>query len=690
MNKTLVIVESPAKAKTIGKYLGPHYRVEASMGHIRDLPKSKLGIDIEDNFKPQYITIRGKGELIDNLKKKAKKSSRVLLATDPDREGEAISWHLSKVLDIKEDNKCRIEFHEITKNAIKNAIKNPRGINENLVNSQQARRILDRLVGYLISPLLWKNVKYGLSAGRVQSVAVRIICDRENEIKKFIPQEYWTIHSILEDDKKHKFEAKFYGDQQVKIEIKNEQQADKILDYIKNKDFIVDSVKKGVKKRNPVLPFTTSSMQQEASKRLGFSSKKTMLIAQQLYEGIDLTDEGTQGLITYLRTDSTRISDEAKADALDYIKEKYGAEYTLNKSIKVKAAGRIQDAHEAIRPTAITRKPDDIKESLNKDQYKLYRLIWLRFLASQMAPAVYDTINVDINAGKYVFKASGSILKFKGFMAVYIEDADVEENNENDIPPLVVGQKLGLVDIKKLQHFTQPPPRYTEALLIKTLEEKGIGRPSTYATIISTIQDRGYVVKEQKILKPTELGFIVNNLLNDYFKDIVNIKFTANMENNLDSIEKGGISWVDIIKEFYKDFDKELKYAQENIKPYVIQDEVTDIKCEFCGRNMVIKQGRFGKFLACPGYPECKNTKPIREEAGVLCPLCGGKVLIKKTRKGRIYYGCENNPKCGFMSWDKPTGEYCPKCGSYLVQKTVKGNTIIKCSNKECGFSKDI
>ncbi|SHE95426.1 DNA topoisomerase-1 [Caldanaerobius fijiensis DSM 17918] len=690
MNKTLVIVESPAKAKTISKYLGRNYKVAASMGHVRDLPKSKMGIDIENDFEPTYITIRGKGEIIDKLKKEAKAADKVYLATDPDREGEAISWHLAQILNINPEDPCRIEFNEITKNTVRNAVKNPRAINHDLVNAQQARRVLDRLVGYLISPLLWENVKYGLSAGRVQSVAVRIICDRENEIKEFKPEEYWTITNVLSNGAKV-FEAKFYGTDSEKIDLKNQEQVNEIIEELKNAQYVVTNVKRGEKKRNPAPPFTTSTLQQEASRKYGFTAKKTMLLAQQLYEGVEIQGEGSVGLITYIRTDSTRLSDDAKNEAYKFIQEQYGSDYAGEYKVKVKTSGKIQDAHEAIRPTSVLRKPEDVKSSLSRDQYRLYKLIWDRFVASQMAPAVYDTLTVDIKAGKYLFRASGSTIRFPGFMHVYLESTeDAPEEDNSMIPELKEGDILKLIEIRPQQHFTQPPPRYTEASLIKTLEEKGIGRPSTYAPIISTIQERGYVVKEGKVLVPTELGYIVNDIMLKYFKDIVDIGFTADMESKLDAVESGQIQWKDIIREFYERFSQELNDAKEKMGSYTIQDEETDIKCELCGRNMVIKHGRYGKFLACPGYPECKNTKPFYEEAGVACPECGGRVLIKKTRRGRTYYGCENNPTCGFMTWDRPTGERCPKCGGILVEKELKGEKMIRCSNKNCDYQGDI
>ncbi|HHV73581.1 DNA topoisomerase I [Thermoanaerobacterium sp. PSU-2] len=685
MEKSLVIVESPSKAKTIHKYLGKNYKVEASMGHIRDLPKSQLGIDIEKNFEPKYITIRGKGPIIEKLKKEAKNASKIYLATDPDREGEAISWHLASLLNIDINEKCRIEFHEITKNAIQNAIKNPRKIDMNLVDAQQARRILDRLVGYNISPLLWKKIKRGLSAGRVQSVATRLICDREKEIEDFKPEEYWSISAYLYKEKKSQsFEAKFYGTKDGKVELKNENDVNKIVEDLTD-DYVVENVKIGTKKRNPSPPFITSTMQQEASKTLGFTAKKTMMIAQQLYEGVEIKGEGSLGLITYMRTDSTRVSDEAKKAAYEYILRKYGKEYANPNATYSKKGGNVQDAHEAIRPTYIDLDPEKIKDSLKPDQYKLYKLIWSRFLASQMSPALYDTMNVDIINKNYVFKASGSKIKFAGFMAVYTDDEE-NENEDKMLPMLNSGDFLKLKELKPEQHFTQPPARYTEATLIKELEEKGIGRPSTYAPIISTLLERGYVIKEKKNLKPTELGFIVTDVMKEFFPDIVDVKFTAQMEEQLDRIEEGIEKWCDVIDEFYNGFNDSLKIAEEQMKDIEIKDEETDIKCEFCGRNMVIKYGRYGKFLACPGFPECKNTKPLYEEIGVTCPKCGGKIIIKKSKKGKIYYACENSSNCGTMFWDRPISETCPKCGALLVEKYSKGRKIIKCSN--CDYVK--
>ncbi len=689
MAKSLVIVESPAKAKTIGKFLGRNYKVKASVGHIRDLPKSKLGIDIDNHFEPQYITIRGKGPVLSELRKEAKKVDRVLLATDPDREGEAISWHLAHILNLEYSDKNRIEFNEITKNAITKAVKNPRQINQQLVDAQQARRVLDRLVGYKISPLLWRNIRRGLSAGRVQSVATKLICDRENEIENFKPEEYWSLDVVLKKNKS-KFEATFFGEvcekKDKKIELKKEEEVNEIINKIQKTDFIVEEVKSGTKKRNPYAPFTTSSLQQDASKRVGFSTKKTMRIAQQLYEGIDIKGQGTVGLITYIRTDSIRLSSESINNTKDYLLKEFGEEYCSGGRQFQKGKNKsAQDAHEAIRPTSVFMAPGTIKDSLSRDQYKLYKLIWERFVASQMTPAVYETLSVRIRAGNYIFKATGSKIKFDGFMKVYNIS-----NKEKDIkiPSLKDGDKLDLVEPKPEQHFTQPPPRYTEASLVKTLEELGIGRPSTYAPTISTILSRGYVLIEKKSLKPTELGIIVTELLKKYFKDIVNEEFTAEMEEKLDKIEESNVNWKNIIEEFYKDFSKVLEVAENEISKIEIKDEETDEVCDKCGRNMVIKHGRFGKFLACPGYPECKNAKPIVQDVGVKCPRCGGDIVQRRSRKGRIFFGCSNYPECDFVSWDKPIDEKCPDCGSLLSEKTTKRGTTIKCTNSECKYKR--
>lgn len=695
MANNLVIVESPAKANTISKFLGKDYKIVASVGHVRDLPKSQMGVDIENDFEPRYITIRGKGDIISKLRKEAKNSKKILLATDPDREGEAISWHLAQLLDVDENAECRITFNEITKNAVRNAIKQPRKINMDLVDAQQARRVLDRIVGYKISPLLWRKVRKGLSAGRVQSVAARLVCDREEEIEKFIPDEYWTVTALLHKKKSTRtFEAKFYGRMDQKIELKNEEQVREILKQLEGKDYIVHRVKYGEKKKTPPAPFTTSTLQQEASRKLGFPTKKTMMIAQQLYEGLEVKGHGSVGLVTYIRTDSTRISAEAQQTAKEYINSNYGDKYLPNEPRVYKNRSESQDAHEAIRPTNVDLTPASIKGSLTSDQYRLYNLIWSRFIASQMASAVYDTIAADILAGDLLFKANGSKLKFDGYLAVYTEgrDEDSKEDdareNEVSIPDLEQDEILMLKKIEDKQRFTQPPQRYTEATLVKALEEKGIGRPSTYAPIITTILARGYAVKEKKFLVPTELGRIVNELMKSNFREIVDVQFTAQMEQKLDDVEEGTKKWVEVMKEFYEPFAKTLKEAESRIENIEIPDEVTDVICEKCGRNMVIKMGRYGKFLACPGFPECRNAKPILEEAGVNCPLCGGRVLIKKTKTKKSYLGCENYPECNFMSWDMPSGEMCPECGNFMVKKYSGKKLTLVCSNEKCGFKK--
>ena len=679
--KNLVIVESPAKAKTIKKFLGTSYKIEASMGHVRDLPKSQMGIDIENDFEPKYITIRGKGELLSKLRKEAKSADKVYLATDPDREGEAISWHLVTALNLENKDISRITFNEITKDAVKKSIKEARDIDMSLVDAQQARRVLDRVVGYTISPLLWQKVKKGLSAGRVQSVALRIICDREDEINSFIPEEYWTIEAVLKDKNK-KINAKFWGDTEGKIELKNNEQVESILKEIEKADFVVIDNKKGTRVKKPVAPFTTSTLQQEASKHLNMATQKTMMVAQQLYEGVDIKGEGTVGLVSYIRTDSVRISDEAYEDAKSFIINTFDNEHINPERVIYKSKGKTQDAHEAIRPTSAQRTPESIKESLSNDQYKLYKLIWERFIASQMAPAVYETQSLKIQANNYIFRASGSVLKFKGFLEVYDKNTD---DAEGKIPEVEIGNKLNMNDIIPTQHFTQPPPRFTDASLVKTLEEIGVGRPSTYAPTLTTIQARNYVVKESKMLYPTELGEVINDIMKTYFPDIVNIDFTANMEDDLDKVEEGKQEWKQIIRDFYPDFIKAVESAQEKLSKIEIKDEVTDVICDKCGRNMVVKYGRYGKFLACPGFPDCQNAKPFFEDADVNCPKCGGKVQIKKTKKGRKYFGCENNPECDFMSWNKPTGELCPKCGSYMVEKGTKNPKIV-CSNVQCGY----
>ncbi len=654
MADKLIIVESPSKANTIKKFLGSNVKVVASMGHIRDLPKSKMGIDIENDFEPQYINIRGKASLINSLKKDAKAAKTVYLATDPDREGEAIAWHLAYLLGIPEDAICRVTFNEITKETVKESIKNPRKIDKNLTDAQQARRVLDRIVGYKISPILWKKVKRGLSAGRVQSVAVKLIVDRENEIIAFIPEEYWNIYATLSKNKE-KFIARFYGKDGKKIELHKEEEVKEILKNIENAKYIVQDVKKGEKKRTPAPPFTTSTMQQESSRKLGFAIKKTMQVAQGLYEGVKVPDKGTVGLITYMRTDSTRISEEARASAKMHITEKYGENYYENRYYKTKSGA--QDAHEGIRPTYVELEPEKIKDSLTSDQYKLYRLIYNRFIASQMAQAVYDTISANITANSYNFKANGQTLKFKGFMTLYVEDKDVKttEDDETNVPELVVGEEVKKEKIDSKQSFTEPPPRYTEASLVKALEEKGIGRPSTYATIISTILERRYIQKEQKQLVPTDLGKIVNKLLTENFKDIINIEFTADIENQFDEIAEGKEPWKQVIREFYTPFEQEVEKVDKELEHVKLEEEVTDIKCDKCGKNMVVKYGRYGKFLACPGYPECKNVKPFVNKIDVPCPVCGSEVHVRKTKRGKNYYICENNPKsCNYISWNKP------------------------------------
>ena len=658
MTDKLIIVESPAKANTIKKFLGGNTKVVASMGHIRDLPKSKLGINIENNFEPEYINIRGKGDLIKELKKDAKNAKKVYLATDPDREGEAIAWHLSNILNVDEKKVTRVTFNEITKTAVQKAIKEPRDIDINLVDAQQARRVLDRIVGYKISPVLWKKVRRGLSAGRVQSVAVKLIVDREEEIEKFIPEEYWNIYVELLDEKTNKkFEAKFYGKAGKKQEIHSQEEVDKILSAIKKATYIIEDVKKSEKKRTPAPPFTTSTMQQEASRKIGFSIKKTMSVAQGLYEGVKIQDKGTVGLITYMRTDSTRISEEARATAKTYITETYGENYYENRYYKTNKEA--QDAHEGIRPTYAELEPEKIKDSLTKDQYKLYKLIYNRFMASQMASAVYDTMSVTINANDYTFKANGQNLKFKGFMTLYVEGTDgKEEKEEGMLPELIQNEIVKLEKIEPKQSFTEPPARYTEASLVKTLEEKGIGRPSTYSPTITTILERRYIEKEQKQLVPTELGKIVNKLLCENFADVINVEFTAKVETEFDNIAEGKENWKKMIEEFYGPFEENVERVEKELEHVELVDEASDIPCDKCGRMMVYKYGRYGKFLACPGYPECKNTKPIVETIEEHCPKCGGTIQVRKAKNKRKYYICENNPQsCDYISWNKPSKE---------------------------------
>ena len=681
MAKYLVIVESPAKVKTIKKFLGANYEVEASNGHVRDFPKSQFGIDVDNDFEPKYITIRGKGELLAKLRKAAKKADKIYLATDPDREGEAISWHLSQAL--KEDPKKmhRITINEITKTAVKDSLKHPRELNLNLVDAQQARRMLDRMVGYTISPLLWVKVKRGLSAGRVQSVALRIICDREDEINSFIPEEYWSLDGdFIVNGEKKPLEARFYGTDK-RMEIHNKQEMDQVLKALEGQEYEISEVKKGERTKNAPLPFTTSTLQQEAAKTLNFSTQKTMRLAQQLYEGVDIKGSGTVGVITYLRTDSTRISEEADSAARAYIGDNYGEQYVSHFEKTVKKGQKIQDAHEAIRPTDISRTPQMIKDSLSRDQFRLYQLIWKRFAASRMAAAKYETTSVKIRAGEYTFTVAASKVAFDGFMCVYTQEDDEKKGNVLS-QSLEKGMKLSLKELKPQQHFTQPPAHYTEASLVKTMEELGIGRPSTYAPTITTIISRRYVSKEQKNLYVTELGEVVNNIMKQAFPSIVDVNFTATMEGLLDCVEAGTVQWKTVVRNFYPDLKADVDAAQKELEKVDIQDEVTDVICDNCGRHMVIKYGPHGRFLACPGFPECRNTKPYYEKIGVQCPKCGGEVVLKKTKKGRKYYGCENNPECDFMSWQKPSKKKCPKCGNYMVEK---GNKLV-CSQETCGY----
>lgn len=668
MAEKLLIVESPSKATTIKKYLGKGYNVCASMGHVIDLPKSQLGIDVENNFEPKYITIRGKGDLIKNLKKQAKSASKVFLATDPDREGEAISWHLANTLGIDINDKCRITFNEITKKAVSEAIKHPRSIDKNLVDAQQARRALDRIVGYKISPLLWKKIKKGLSAGRVQSVATKIICDRESEIEAFTEKEYWTVDAVLLKGRK-KFNAKFYGINGKKTDLENSEEANVILDGLKSEVFKVASVKQAKKKKSSPPPFITSSLQQEAGRKLGFTTARTMQTAQQLYEGINIKGKGQIGLITYMRTDSLRLSDDALSDARKYIEQTYGSDYLPDKAKVYKTGKNAQDAHEAIRPSYADISPDSIKTSLSNDQYKIYKLIWDRFIACQMKDAIMNVMSVNIDAGKYNFKASGTSVDFAGFTLLYTEGKDTAEEKTSKLPPLEEGEELAVSSVDGNQHFTQPPMRYTEASLVKALEEKGIGRPSTYSPTITTIINRGYVIRSKKNLIPTELGKIVNSLMCEYFKNIVDETFTANMEEDLDKIEQGGQDWHRLVGEFYSPFKKTLENAEEQIGDIEIKDEVSDVKCDKCGAMMVYKHGKFGKFLACPNFPNCRNTMAIVKEVGVPCPKCGGAVIEKKTKRGKIFFGCKNYPECDFTSWDKPTTEKCPVCGGIMYEK---------------------
>ncbi|RWU16507.1 type I DNA topoisomerase [Anoxybacillus flavithermus] len=684
MSDYLVIVESPAKAKTIERYLGKKYKVKASMGHVRDLPKSQMGVDIQNDYEPKYITIRGKGSVIKELKAAAKKAKKVFLAADPDREGEAIAWHLAHVLDLNIDSPCRVVFNEITKDAIKQSFEQPRAINMHLVHAQQARRVLDRLVGYNISPLLWKKVKKGLSAGRVQSVALRLIIDREKEIQSFKPEEYWTIQGTFVKGNDI-FEAQFYRLDSETFDLKTEQDVQHVLNHIQGNEFFVTAVTKKERKRNPVAPFITSSLQQEAARKLNFRTKKTMMVAQQLYEGIDLGSEGTVGLITYMRTDSTRVSESAQQEAMQYIEQTFGTSYVATEKRKEKQKANAQDAHEAIRPTSVWRHPSAIKPYVTRDQYQLYKLIWERFIASQMAPAVLDTVAVELSNGTVIFRATGSTVKFPGFMKVYVEGTDdPKDEQQRLLPDFVEGERVFSKDIEGKQHFTQPPPRYTEARLVKTLEELGIGRPSTYAPTLDTIQKRNYVTLENKRFVPTELGEIVLDLMMQFFPEILDVEFTAKMEKNLDDIEEGKVEWVRIIDEFYREFEKRLKIAEVEMEKVEIADESADVDCEVCGSPMVYKMGRFGKFIACSNFPHCRNTKAIVKDIGVKCPRCHeGNIVERKSKKKRMFYGCDRFPTCDFVSWDKPISRPCPKCGGMLVEKKGKKSVHIQCTQCE-------
>lgn len=687
----LVIVESPAKAHTIQKYLGPDYEVLASMGHVRDLPASRLSVDVKNDFAPNYENIKGKGELIKKLRNEAKKSDYVYLATDPDREGEAISWHLAQLLKLDETEQNRVTFNEITKSGIKYGMEHPRCIDQQLVDAQQARRVLDRIVGYEISPFLWKKIRKGLSAGRVQSVAVRLIVDREDEIRAFTPEEYWTLEALLakQGAKTKPFTAKYYGTGGKKCEITSEEQANALKAAAEKEPFIIKSIKMGTRQKNPAPPFITSTLQQDASRRYGFQAKRTMKVAQELYEGINLPDMGAVGLITYMRTDSLRISDEALSAAHDYIKRTYGDSYALAKPRTFRSKSNAQDGHEAIRPTMIELSPMKIKDSLSADQFKLYKLVWERFIASQMAACVQDTVSADITAGEHLFKASGFSVRFDGYTRLYTETQDNDEEQGTNLPRLEEGEQLNLKELKPGQHFTQPPPRYTEATLIRELEENGIGRPSTYAPTLSTILQRGYVEREGKALKPTIVGETVTRLMKEQFGKIVDVKFTAEMEKELDEVEEGKTEWVGMMHHFYDDFTEMLQSAEKNMEgtKMKIPDEETDIVCELCGRKMVVRHGKYGKFLACPGFPECKNTKTLQQETPGSCPRCGKKVLAKKSKTGRTYYGCEDNPACGFMTWDIPLEEKCPRCGSSLF-KTTGRMKMIHCLKEGCGYEK--
>ncbi|NLN78178.1 MAG: type I DNA topoisomerase [Armatimonadetes bacterium] len=690
MAKSLIIVESPAKTRTLRNFLGSGYDIEASMGHVRDLPKSKLGVDVENSFEPQYIPIPERREVIKKLKAAAKKADTVYLASDPDREGEAIAWHLKETLGL--DNAKRIRFNEITASAVKEALEDANEINNGLVNAQQARRVLDRLVGYKLSPLLWRKIKRNLSAGRVQSVAVRLICDRERDILAFVPVEYWSITALLTPtDKEHLFSAKLVSRDGEKLEIHNQQEADDLLKALEGARYVVKNVKKSQKRRNPAAPFITSTLQQEASRKLGFSARRTMTIAQQLYEGIELAAEGHVGLITYMRTDSTRVSKEAQDEARSYIQEQYGAEYMPDKPRQIKRKGS-QDAHEAVRPTSVYRNPDKVKASLSSDQFRLYRLIWQRFLASQMSTAIFDVVSVDIAAKDMIFRATGSTVKFQGFMKVYTEGKDdsavVADEEQPPLPELSVDQVLDLRGITPDQHFTEPPPRFTEATLVRALEEKGIGRPSTYAAIISTIQDRKYVELLEKKFRPTELGFIVTDQLVKHFPDILSVEFTAGVEDKLDTVGEGKLDWVELLSDFYGPFEKDLEAAQENMERVKIEPKESDVVCPNCGKKMLVREGRFGEFLGCAGYPECKTAMPLTKPLDVKCPTCGeGDLVEKKSRKGKVFYGCNRYPDCGFVSWDKPTSKRCPQCNGLLGERRFRGKlTGYRCTNSECDY----
>lgn len=690
MNKSLVIVESPSKAKTIGKFLGSKYKVIASVGHVRDLPRSKMGIDIDNRFEPQYISIRGKGDVIKAIKKEAKSADKIYLATDPDREGEAISWHIAHLLGLDPEKPCRIVFNEITKGAIKNAVKNPRAIDQKLVDAQQARRVLDRLVGYQISPLLWRKVRRGLSAGRVQSAALKIICDREKLIRDFVPKEYWNIDVILrkelkkgeKDSKKKHFSVRLTEYKGKKVTLENEKQAQKAAAALENSDYIVKKLEQRERTKRPMPPFTTSSLQQEAANKLNFYTKKTMLIAQQLYEGVEVKGHGTVGLVTYIRTDSVRISEEAEKAVKQYISDTYSKEY-LGHNVYSNKKKDVQDAHEAIRPSDVSLHPDAIRDSLTKDQYSLYKLIWSRFVASRMTPAVYDGLTVEVAAGDYGLKATGSRLKFDGYLRIYNNAG--REDEDKMLPELSEGEQLVRLETESVQNFTQPPSRFSEAALVKDLEEKNIGRPSTYAPIVATLVDRKYVTREKKMLHPTELGFVVTDLMETYFKEIVDAGFTAEMEDKLDDVEIKNVDWKTIVEDFYAPLEKELEAADKAIEKVVIEDEPTDEVCELCGKPMVIKHGRFGEFMACSGYPECRNTKPIVQKTDVKCPKCGRDIVVRRSKKGKIFYGCSGYPECNQLYWNKPVNRQCPKCGALMTEKKTKGGSL-QCSNSECGY----